>query len=167
MIRCLVVAALFVSATSVCLAAVSDDPEPIKDTGANAETIEEVKTTYTWYGYQCATYSTPCKAGGARDPAKPGQYRGCAAPACTGSCTWCGGATTGTSSACIPSSASNNCVLDAVANGSFKCGASMATPCFSATTPPAGEPYPTPDGCYCTIPTTTPTGSICLMLNCS
>lgn len=136
---------------------------------AIAETIAEVKTVYTWNGYKCVTYPTPCGSGAARDPATPGDYKGCTSTgpgACTSSCTWCGGATTGTSSACIPGQNVDSCMLDAISNGMFKCGPSISTGCYPSGTLPPGEPYKTPSGCYCNPPTATPTGTICAMIHC-
>ncbi|MEX2217719.1 MAG: hypothetical protein WD749_03080 [Phycisphaerales bacterium] len=93
-------------------------------------------------------------------------YAGCTPPgkvACTGVCTICTG-TVVPIGACRP--AADTCTISANL-GTVNCGTPTGLGCVWAATPPAGEPFATPDACYCTGLAGTPTVGSCTAADCT
>jgi hypothetical protein len=99
-----------------------------------------------WAGFECRFLGTGCPAGFLREP--DFSFKGCTALlfGCVGSCTSCGGSTSG----------GFFCQQAEVGTCSFFLPASFVDcgvrtdhdDCFYSANPPAGE-LQTPDGCYC------------------
>lgn len=83
---------------------------------------------------------------------------------CAGTCTICSSPSPPAVGACRPTSDDGTCCISA-SFGTVNCGTPSGVGCVWATTPPAGEPYPAPNSCYCIgAPGTAPGG--CTAANC-
>lgn len=83
---------------------------------------------------------------------------------CTGVCTVCTSPSPPTIGACRPTANDTTCCISANF-GTANCGTPTGVSCVFAATPPAGEPYPAPNSCYCTGAPGATTGG-CIASNC-
>lgn len=123
------------------------------------------KAIFIHSDFKCVTLSL-CPAGTRLRDASTLNYLGCTNPSgtgCRGDCILCSGSTA-TAMTCR-SARGQDCAISP-SFGTFTCLSKSTVGCVYWATPSAGEPYITPNKCYCTGTTGTLTGT-CLASNCS
>lgn len=125
------------------------------------------------HNWKCK-WTANCPAGLVRTP--KGNYAGCTSWTdissyfgCTGQCVKCSGSTNPIK-LCVPGLPSDSCVFVGGTGGAGQpvaCGTkAYLDDCMYVATPPAGEPYATPNGCYCRG-VATPTNEPCTLQPCN
>lgn len=143
-----VAAAAIVVASWSALAALDGETRPIV-IEPSEPSLDDSPYAHNW---KCKTFAN-CPAGGVlREPS--GKYAGCKKvigfSGCIGECRMCTGSTSSVD-LCVTGEYSDSCsFLGATPGQNVNCGTTTyMDDCVYAATPPAGEPFATPNSCYC------------------